>query len=67
MTIRTKGYVLLDGYSFPPDTVLQVEWDRGLQMVGDQIAEQLPEEKGKFNPGGGTGHHPPKAPDPSAC
>lgn len=66
MTIRTKGYVLLDGYSFPPDTVLTVSRERGLQMVGDQIAIELPEGaddmSSRANPGGGTGKHPPQAP-----
>lgn len=65
MTIRTKGYVLLDGYSYPPDTVLQVPFERGLQMIGDQIAEELPEggeSNMPRNPGGGTGQHPPQAP-----
>lgn len=63
MKVRTTSYVLLDGYSYPPGTVLDVPVQRGLQMVGDGQAEQIP-EGGTMprNPGGGTGQHPPEAP-----
>lgn len=44
LKVRTKGYVLLNGMSFPPGTVLEVPEARALQMVGDGQAEQISDE-----------------------
>lgn len=64
MKVRTKGYVLLDGRSYDPDTELDVPDGRALQMVGDGQAEQIPEggTMAQRNPGGGSGQHPPVEP-----